>query len=135
MTGFEAILFVFLLMLCFGAAVGVHAAYRNGCNDGYCASKEPEHPGYRKAVAILKERWPEIERRIREETREDMPHWLVGQMVQGKYRGSALYAKPRLVTAIYPSGHCGIDDKNGVVEVLMETGVYIVAGADQFVTA
>jgi hypothetical protein len=134
-TGFEAILFVLLLILCAGAAVGVHAAYRNGCNDGYCASKEPEHPGYRKAVQILKERWPEIERRIREETPEDMPYWLVGRMVQGKYRGRALYATAKPVTMIYQSGHCGIEDKNGVVEVMIEPGVYMLAGADHFVTA
>lgn len=135
MTGFEAILFVLLLALCFGAAIGVHAAYRNGCNDGYCASKEPDHPGYRKAVAILKERWPEVERRIREEKPEDMPHWLVGRMVQGKYRGRALYSTAKPVTMIYQSGHCGIEDKNGVVEVMIEPGVYMLAGADHFVTA
>lgn len=135
MTGFEAILFVLLLALCFGAAIGVHAAYRNGCNDGYCASKEPDHPGYRKAVAILKERWPEVERRIREEKPEDMPHWLVGRMVQGKYRGRALYSTAKPVTMVYQSGHCGIEDVNGVVEVMIEPGVYMLAGAGHFATA
>jgi hypothetical protein len=43
------------------------AAYRNGCNDGYGFSKEPNNPGYREAGKILLKRWPEIERRIREE--------------------------------------------------------------------
>ena len=43
------------------------AAYRNGCTDGYGFSKEPRNPGYQKAGEILRKRWPEIERRIREE--------------------------------------------------------------------
>jgi len=131
----EFILFVILLLLCAAAFVGVKAAYSNGCNDGYGASQDPKHPGYAKAAEIIKSRWPEIERRLKEDAREDMPHWLVGRQVQGKYRGRALYHTAKPVTAIYPSGHCGIEDKNGVVEVMIEPGVYMIAGADHFVTA
>jgi len=63
------------------------------------------------------------------------PHWIVGKKVQGKYRGRALYGKQLVCSAVYPSGHCGIEDKNGVVEVMVEPGVYMLAGADHFVTA
>jgi hypothetical protein len=41
-----------------------NAAYRNGCNDGYGYSREPENPGYEKAEVYLRKycahRWPEL---------------------------------------------------------------------------
>jgi len=49
------------------AVLSTFAAYRNGVNDGYMASKESWNPGYRKAVNILKSsgKWSEPEEEIK----------------------------------------------------------------------
>lgn len=67
MTWFDVLLSIVLLSFAYIVKRGIDAAYRNGCNDGYGFSKEPNNPGYREAGKILLKRWPEIQRRIREE--------------------------------------------------------------------
>ena len=75
MGAVELILFVLLLVLCFGAKIGVEAAYRNGVNDGAMAMMEPWNPGYAKAIEHLRKtaahRGSELRRRLLEEQPQD----------------------------------------------------------------
>lgn len=61
--------------------------------------------------------------------------WRVGLHVQGKYRGKLLHGVKGTVVDVYSSGVLGLQDKNGILCVRVEPGIFVVAGADQFVTA
>lgn len=49
----EIIFYVFCLLFLLLAVAGVRAAYRNGVNDGFGFSWEPDNPGYQKAGDYL----------------------------------------------------------------------------------
>lgn len=66
----------------------------------------------------------------------DVPDWRIGLRVKLKYRSHPLFGMAGRIIEVYPSGTAGIDDKNGVIKVLMNESDYaIVCGADDFVTA
>ena len=63
MMTFFAIALTVIILSTAGIA-GMNAAYRNGVNDGYGYSREPNNPGYRKAGDYLRKymlhRWREL---------------------------------------------------------------------------
>ena len=59
-----------IILCCLLSAVGLlstRAAYRNGVNDGYGYSREPDNPGYQRAGDYLRkycaDRWSELRSR------------------------------------------------------------------------
>lgn len=61
--------------------------------------------------------------------------WRVGLTVKPKYRCDELRYEQGKVIAVFPSGHGGIDDLDGVLQIQMESGSVILRPADQWVTA
>ena len=61
--------------------------------------------------------------------------WRVGLKVAGKFVGHLHYERVGQVLAVFPSGHLGIADPNGVLAVKLHTGEIIIDGSEEWRTA
>ena len=67
--------------------------------------------------------------------------WRIGINVQGNFKNESIYRKNGQVIDVLPNGTYGIEDKNCVLVVRMNSGVagklgdVVVFGADHFVTS
>ncbi len=61
--------------------------------------------------------------------------WRTGLSVKTKSRNHPMYYERGIVAAVHPSGHGGLVDKDGVLEIKLVGGSVILGRADEWVTA
>lgn len=71
----------------------------------------------------------------RVQTSELKPDWRIGLTVKAKYRSDPLYYERGKVVDVHGSGFCGIDDKDGVLRIKLDSGNVILSASDKWVTA
>lgn len=61
--------------------------------------------------------------------------WRVGLSVKPKYRNHELFYEQGTVRTVFPSGYGLIVDKDGVLQIQMQSGRVLLAPSDEWVTA
>lgn len=72
------------------------------------------------------------------DARTDAPakrDWRIGCSVKPKMRTHELYYERGEIVEVFPSGTAGIHDKDGVLQIRMQTGRVLMAPADDWMTA
>ena len=66
------------------------------------------------------------------ETKRD---WRIGLSCKPKYRNHELFYERGEIVNVHRSGHGGIFDKDGVLEIRMQSGRVLLSRADEWITA
>jgi hypothetical protein len=63
------------------------------------------------------------------------PDWRIGLTVKPKYRCDPLRYEQGVVLDVHPSGFAGLEDRDGVLRISMESGAVFLRRADEWITA